>query len=273
MLEPKQLKRICRLWNELADFDMADSEAALIHLLKTVAGWVGADNGVWIGGVRMMSGKSARRDRLHGWRVRMVRHWLKPREIIRLSRLAEKTHDTDPGMTTMAVVRRAGHFRSYRLNNGSLVNVAKFKRTPHYEIYFENAGVADRIWVVFPVNQDAESYFLFDRYRGVRAGKKSGGRKSFSPKDEQLAMFILCGLKWFHRQLMLRYGLLVAGDALTAAEQKILAQLLTDKSEKEIADELKCSFHTAHRHVTEIFRKFGVNGRAGLMALWLGKAK
>ena len=82
---------------------------------------------------------------------------------------------------------------------------------------------------------------------------------------------MLRGVKWFHRQLMLCQGLLLAKTPLTAVEQKIVSRLLTDKSEKEIAHELGQSFHTTHWYVREIYRKFGVNGRAGLMALWLRK--
>lgn len=32
------------------------------------------------------------------------------------------------------------------------------------------------------------------------------------------------------------------------------------------------SFHTTREYVSSIFRKFGVNNRAALMALWLGRA-
>lgn len=54
-----------------------------------------------------------------------------------------------------------------------------------------------------------------------------------------------------------------------------LWDLLTDfsASEKEIAAEIGRTTCMTHKYIMEIFRKFGVNGRAGLMAIWLGNPK
>lgn len=259
MLSPQQLNQVCRLWDELTDRDASHSGMALFHLMKTVCGWIDADDAMWIGGVRMMRGAAARHDAQHGWRGRVALHWRTSRAISHLSHRAMQEQDTDPGMTTTAITARAGIFRAHRLHDG-FVDFAAFQRTAHYRIFYEGAGISDRMWIVFPVNPDTESYFVFDRHRA---------RKNFSKADEELAGFVLRGLKWFHRRLMLHHGLLVASAALTSAEQKIMSLLLTGKSEKEIAEKLGQSFHTTHRHVTEMFRKFGVNGRAGLMSLWL----
>ncbi len=51
----------------------------------------------------------------------------------------------------------------------------------------------------------------------------------------------------------------------------MLRLLLTDMTEKEIADKLGLTAATAHSYVTGVFRKVGVSGRAGLAALWLGR--
>ena len=48
--------------------------------------------------------------------------------------------------------------------------------------------------------------------------------------------------------------------------------LLTDHVEKEIAHELALTPATTHTYITGLFRKFGVSGRPGLTALWLGKS-
>lgn len=61
-----------------------------------------------------------------------------------------------------------------------------------------------------------------------------------------------------------------AGDKpLAPREREILALLLTEATEKQIADQLGLAFSTTHSYITAIFRKFGVRGRAGLMSLWL----
>ena len=70
---------------------------------------------------------------------------------------------------------------------------------------------------------------------------------------------------------MLSYGLLAADTPLTPSERRVLRLLLTDLSEKEVADRLELGVRTTHHHATTIYRKFGVRGRTGLMALWLGE--
>nr|WP_246500099.1 helix-turn-helix transcriptional regulator [Azospirillum soli] len=81
---------------------------------------------------------------------------------------------------------------------------------------------------------------------------------------------ILRGIKWFHRQVLLSHGLLVAASPLTAAERKVLHLFLTGLPEKLIAERLGRSQHTIHDTVASIYRKFGVSSRSALMAIWLG---
>jgi hypothetical protein len=54
-------------------FPPQEIDAALAHLMKTLCDWLGADNALWVGGVRMAHGAAARRDPQHGWRGRVVR--------------------------------------------------------------------------------------------------------------------------------------------------------------------------------------------------------
>lgn len=49
----------------------------------------------------------------------------------------------------------------------------------------------------------------------------------------------------------------------------MLALLLTDANEKEIARRLGIGHRTVHQHAEAIYAKLGVRGRVGLMALWL----
>ena len=117
--------------------------------------------------------------------------------------------------------------------------------------------------MAFPVNKDAE--FWFGIFRNLN-------QPPFTEADRDEIASILRSLKWFHRRLMLSHGLLVAATPLTPAERRVLHLLLTGLSEKLIAERLERSYHTTHESVTSIYRKFGVNNRAALMALWLGQA-
>src|SRR5687767_6045246 len=63
--------RIHCLWDDLAGFEAADSEPALMHLLDGVAAMVDAQNAYWVGAVRMTEDE---RDPLLGWRPRVIQY-------------------------------------------------------------------------------------------------------------------------------------------------------------------------------------------------------
>ncbi|SEQ30331.1 regulatory protein, luxR family [Azotobacter beijerinckii] len=70
---------------------------------------------------------------------------------------------------------------------------------------------------------------------------------------------------------MLNRGLQLASVPLAPYERKVLQLLLTEATEKQIAERLGLAVSTTHSYVTSVFRKFGVRGRAGLMSLWLNQ--
>ena len=247
------------LWDELADFPASRSDDALDHLMKALCDWVKADNALWIGAVRVTNGEVAADDPQHGWRGRVTRRLVPMPDIAALARRAMSDQGTRPSMTTCAITAGAGRFRVHRLHDG-FVDFAAFRRTAEYRDYYQGMGIVDRMWIASPINRDAESYVVLDLHRT---------RRRFSPADATLAGEALSGLKWFHRNLMLNYGLPLARTPLSPTQRKVLALLLTDKSEKEIAHQLALSAGTAHQYVVGLFRKFRVNSRAGLMALWM----
>jgi len=55
-------------------------------------------------------------------------------------------------------------------------------------------------------------------------------------------------------------------DLSRRLRQTLDALITTGDSEKQIADRLGISPHTAHQYVKTLFRRFGVNSRAELMA-------
>ena len=58
-------------------------------------------------------------------------------------------------------------------------------------------------------------------------------------------------------------------SVLAPHERKVVELLLTEATEKQIAERLGLAASTTHSYITGIFRKYGVRGRAGLMSLWL----
>lgn len=117
------------------------------------------------------------------------------------------------------------------------------------------------IFVCTPVTQDAESWFAFERL--------DAKKPRFSQREKLLLEHAVRPMKWFHRQLALHHGSIVASEPLTSSERKVLSGLLTAKTESQIADHLNLSKSTVHTYCVRICRKFGVRGRTGLTALWL----
>jgi DNA-binding CsgD family transcriptional regulator len=158
------------------------------------------------------------------------------------------------------IVAMSGNYRACRLCD---VMSDEWFDTHFYQDYYLGCGHRDAVYVAFPINEDAESYFgLF----------RATGQLPFTAEERDMLAYALRGIKWFHRQLLLSHGLLVASTPLTPVERQVLQGLLTGLAEKEIAVAQGQSYHTTHKYVVSIFRKFGVSNRAALMALWLGRA-
>lgn len=255
-------KVIHQLWDELADFPASRTDEALLLLMRRLSEWLDAGDVVWIGAARLRQGAAARRDPQSGWRGLVVRHLNLNPVIAQRSLQAAREQDTDPGMTTRAIVADAGRFRIHRLQGG-FVDMEAFRQTAHYRAFYADAGIVDRMFLGMPINADTESFFLLDRMTGHRP---------FTDADAEVLAEVMRGLKWFHRELLLSHGLILADHPLTSMERRIVALLLTERTEKEIAQELSQSPTTTHKYITGIFRKFGVRGRTGLMALWLGRS-
>jgi len=255
------LGKVYALWDKLADLPLPETRESIELLFRQVSAWIGADNAFWVGVARVQDPNSAANDILYGWRLRAAERWIpRTEENQEYIRKVLAHMERDPGLSTQKIISEAGRFRTYRLHDG-FIDFEAFRQTPQYQLYFEQGGITDRIWCVFPVNRDAESLFCFDRIKR---------RDRFTPEHEQLVAHTLRGIKWFHRQLLLNHGLLVGQAPLSPAHRRLLAQLLSHKSEKEIAETLGLSRATTHKYVTDIFRSFNVSSRAGLMTLWMG---
>lgn len=254
---------IYTLWDNLSDFNASDSDRALDVFLKRICRWIGAENAFWIGAIRIQRGAKARRDPMSGWRVGAI-HMLDAEYIDRKRQKSSmrmiNRPDTDPGETSRQIARQSGKFRVVTLSSGELVDLDAFKKTDHYDWHYRQLGISDRMWVVFPLNRDAEAYYCFDKY---------GKRRHFTRADAAIAAQASRGIKWFHRQLHLSHGLGISETPLTPTERRVLQELLSGKTEKHIALQLGVTPGSAHQYVTNIYRKFGTRGRAELMALWL----
>jgi len=251
-------ERIHAVWDNLADYDAARVDEALAFLQTHLCELINAQNADWIGAVRM--GPTVPGDPVGGWRppvVRVLRHNEKF-----LASVKEQTRNLERGIVNDVVIRiinKSGKFRACRLCDAM---PAEWFDSAFYQGYYQNCGHQDAVYVAFPINEDAESWFgLF----------RATGQPPFTVEEWDTLAYALRGIKWFHRQLLLSHGLLVASIPLTTVERQVLQGLLTGLPEKDIAATRGLSYHTTHDHISAIYRKFGVNKRAALMSLWLGK--
>ena len=251
-------ERIHTLWDTLADFDASKIDEALSFLQIGLCELINAQNADWIGVVRLATFPG---DPVEGWRppvIRVLHHNEKF-----LASVKEQTMNLERGIVNDVVIRMVGMSGNFRARRLCDVMTAEWFDTPFYQNYYQSCGHRDAVYVAFPVNEDAESYFgLF----------RATEQPPFTAEERDTLAYALRGIKWFHRQLLLSHGLLVASTPLTAVERKVLQGLLTGLPEKEIAAAQGQSYHTTHEYVSTIFRKFGVNNRSALMALWLGRA-
>lgn len=249
--------RIHTLWDDLADFDAAQVDLALNHLMQGLCTLVDAQNADWIGAVRLDD--AGRTDPAGGWRPPVMRFLHTNEKLV--AAVKEQSRRLDQRLINKAVtamISQAGEFRAARLSDAV---APEWFESDFYETYYRDCDREDAIYVAFPVNEDAESWFGV--FRAI-------GQPRFTAAERDAVAYALRGIKWFHRQLLLSHGLLVAGTPLTQTERHVLQGLLTGQAEKQIAADLGRSYHTTHGYVTAIYRKFAVNNRPALMALWLG---
>lgn len=250
---------IAQIWKDLADFPAAAADDALLHCLRELVRIIGADNGFWVAAVRENDVPTG--DALRGWQ---------PRGMVYLHFDADREHRVDALMgemrlnridpMTAANVAQAGKTRSFLREE--LVDDATWRGSWLYNEVLHPLHVEDRLIGSHAVDKQHESYLSFDR---------GPADAPFGDRERDLLAFFLAGASRFHRELLGTRGLLPNTVALSRREREVLRLLLTDLREKEIAAMLGLGARTTHQHVVAILRKFGVHGRVGLMAQWLGR--
>jgi DNA-binding CsgD family transcriptional regulator len=105
-------------------------------------------------------------------------------------------------------------------------------------------------------------------YHHTLSVRRSFGEAPFSLRDVRL-------VDQLHREVAPDIGRHLApahepsASRLSPRLQETLQCLLDGLSEKQIADSLDISRTTVHEYVTSLYRRFGVSGRAELMARWI----
>lgn len=121
-------------------------------------------------------------------------------------------------------------------------------------------GTEDRLVSGLPITPMVEVYLLFDR---------SGDVAPFDHHARDYIHAVVSGLVPYGRRFAISFGLYDGLTPLTPRERQVLLFLLEHYSEKEIAALLGLTRQTVHQYVVSIYRKFQVNSRPEIVALWL----
>lgn len=256
-LSADKIKAVHQLWDKLSDYPASESHAAVYYLLDILGGLLDSSRFFWMAAVQVEESEFG--DPAMGWRPFRVMMQQDGVQSI-LSKPKDFSKYMSPqnvSESSIKHVKQAGEFRSTLLCDH--VSPAYFT-SERYQTEYTGFGQQDSIFIVTPITKDVEIYLCF--YRAMN-------KEMFSKSDLELASYALRALKWFHRQVLLSFGMVIAGEPLTETQRKVLTLLLTKKKEQEIADTLGQKKSTTHEHVTQIYRKFNVSSRAALMAIWL----
>jgi DNA-binding CsgD family transcriptional regulator len=198
------------------------------------------------------------RDALRGWRPRRTIYHREPPEGILLREAYWADPPTPPDPTMLAIARTMGRHRAFL--HREIVDGATWRRCPQATELWRPLNIHDRLMSGAAVAPSVELIFGVERATCDRR---------FGELERDLMGMVVERLAWFHRRLAWSHGMSGAGGTFTPRERVILTQLLSARSEKQIAAQLKLTERSTHQYVVGVYRKLGVTSRAELMARFL----
>ncbi|HEY0721795.1 MAG TPA: helix-turn-helix transcriptional regulator [Gammaproteobacteria bacterium] len=255
-MRSSDLQFLFTLWQELADAPAAESDAALHHAMEKLSGHIGARNILWVAG-RLYPERKVEHPML-GWVIQDVAYLHDGERLLGLAgEVVSRINEGEEDRSAIAAARLAG--RTWSHLRHELVDDEAWRNCWVVNDVLATERIGDRLSGSHSL-PGCESHFVLERSRDERP---------FGPRERDLLHYFLLGSTTFQRELMLSRGLLDAAYPLSARERDVLKLLLTDASEKEIAQQLGIGYRTVHQHAQSIYQKLGVRGRWGLMAKWL----
>src|SRR5262249_1705969 len=149
-----QVEDIHCLWDELADFDVSQGEAASKRLMSFLAKRTDIANVTWAGAVRLTKGERAQSaDVMRRWRVAAAQSLLP--HVPPPHRIYDRP-ESDPSMDIP--LRDLGRFRNYTFRHEL---PAEWFENSFFQRHYGDHGILDATFVAFPLNPDCESHFGF----------------------------------------------------------------------------------------------------------------
>jgi hypothetical protein len=171
-----------------------------------------------------------------------------------LRRYIAETYSKDPMIDAMRpdarapyTVYRAASIPDKDWYRAEFVNEVKFKMKIDDAIYCDYPLLEKNIRVGFGLN----------RLRGD---------KPFGEREKQIIDLLNTHLGWFYRQLVAE---IPSERSLPPSLRRVLTELLTGASEKQIARKLRLSAYTIHDHIKKLYKHYAVSSRPELMARFI----
>jgi DNA-binding CsgD family transcriptional regulator len=278
MLDPKHLQStdsssgklpaLRDLWAEVANFPVWDATAALNHTLGRLCNLLEAEGASWL--VMRKEAKIPRDispdhyktifEKMEGWSP-MAAEYLDSEKTFK--RVVERwlMHARKEGVDPMSqsILDGAGK-RSRACIRHDVTTDQEWADHWLSKKFLQFYGIGERLVACIPLNPTCESVIIIDRPIGA---------DPFTPEDREFMNVAIASMPHLHNRLCMERGLLMSSSMLSNREIDTYRLLLTDLSENQIADRLKLSTHTVHDYARQLYRKFGVKGRVGLMAMVL----
>lgn len=256
-----------RLWADVAAFPAHCSEQALVLFLKRICEVLGAFSSSWLAMKKLDSmprkinpdDYQLMIDKMDGW-APMAAVFTNPDKNLRsiLDRWLECSRVGGMDAMSKAVAAGRGSNRTYR--RADVATEEEWEKHWISGEFLSRYGVGDRMIAMFCLGEDAEACVVIDR---------APADDAFSAEDKRIFHLAVCGIAGLHKRVFMENGLFASSCPLSKRERELYRYLLTDLSESQIAERMKLSVHTIHSYARGLYKKFGVKGRIGLMALVL----
>lgn len=249
--------RIAAIWAELATAPVNAPDEALHHLFDLICELTRADDAICVVALRSLPRADWDTDPLHGWRWMHTFRYDDRHDVTFANFWSQDPKNTIHSRVLQKAVEGFGSHRA--LLKHDVIGDASWSESRVGPL-FAHYGIKDRITAAYSLSSDIEVFFTVDRKKSARP---------FGEKERDILLATLPGVGPICLRLAMSFGFVGSKMKLTPRERETLIHLLDKKSEKEIADEMGLTVRSAHQYVVSIYRKFEVNSRAELMALWM----
>lgn len=249
------LRTLTQLERELMEMGIADRSAVIRHLLGELCALLGAANGYWVPAIRDTPAQEN-----DAWRVPFFEFY-EASEALLLdgAEAASRFAAGNPDRMTMHYAPLAGSDRAARPVD--LMPRREWEEDWYVRDHLSRHRFSDLVQGTSLVHPRGE----------VTLGFLGDGRRRFRERERDLLLVASAILRYPLRAIVLTEGWLGPDGTLTRRERQVLDHLLGGMSESEIAEELGSAANTVHHQASSVYRKLGVRGRTGLLALWAGR--